>query len=372
MSKWKLSTIVICLALLTASLTGNIGAADPIKIAVIGPMTGTQQQHGIAYKYATQIALSEYNAAGGYKGREIVATFYDDKSDANEGANIAHLVVGTPGIVAAIGTFSSTVSLAMAPIFSAAKIPLYTPSSTHVDLTRLNEFAIRHHPTTSMLQVHRANWMFNEMKLTKAAFVYMNDDSGVSANALFRDEYTKLGGKVVVSEGYNPGNKDFSAIVTKIKASGADNLHLNAPASDSATIIRQAREQNVNIIVTVSTTAMTSELLSLLGEYAEGVLVVAPFDPTSSNPNIQALVKKYAAVSNGALLPTHGYMCYEVWRHIFSALEAVGPDSVKMTTFMRNNKNFNGSNGIVQFTNGDANVPLFRIVVKGGKFVSFN
>ena len=120
--KKKLSMLVAGVLLLgtltgcTKSETSDQNTDDPIKVALVGPMTGSAAQYGEQFKRGVELFVEEYNEKGGFEGREIEVTTFDDKNDAKEAATIANKIVAEGDYFTVIGPFSSTSGFAMAEI----------------------------------------------------------------------------------------------------------------------------------------------------------------------------------------------------------------------------------------------------------------
>ena len=102
----------------------------PIKMACLAPFSGNYAQYGEGYKVSIEMALAEYNANGGYNGRELVCDYYDDKMDAKEAVTVAQKIVNEDYIIC-VGPWSSTIGFAVASTFGDAKMGLYGISTSH-------------------------------------------------------------------------------------------------------------------------------------------------------------------------------------------------------------------------------------------------
>ena len=150
----KMVGIVLSLLLLLCAVSGcGKGSEDPgtgsettksnaeensegaIKIALYAPLTGNNAQYGLTYQATINALCEQVNSEGGINGREVVVEVFDDKNDPKEALNVANLIVSDPEIVAVIGSQSSSPTLAAAPVFEEAGIPMITPQASHADIT---------------------------------------------------------------------------------------------------------------------------------------------------------------------------------------------------------------------------------------------
>jgi branched-chain amino acid transport system substrate-binding protein len=129
--------------LLGVSCQRSNGVADKVRIGVLVPLTGDTANFGISSSNAIRMAADEVNKAGGINGKQIELLVQDDRSDPTEAANIATKFVSQDEVHAILGEVGSTRTLAAAPIAQNAKIPMLTPSSTNVEVTRKGNYIFR-------------------------------------------------------------------------------------------------------------------------------------------------------------------------------------------------------------------------------------
>lgn len=90
-------------------------------------------QYGTSYKNAVEMAVEDFNAAGGIDGQPVELEVYDDKGDQKEAINVANIVIGNPDVFAVIGSYGSSVSMAAAPVYQEARMPMISPNTSHPD-----------------------------------------------------------------------------------------------------------------------------------------------------------------------------------------------------------------------------------------------
>ncbi|MFH0795139.1 MAG: ABC transporter substrate-binding protein, partial [bacterium] len=115
----------------------------PVQIAVAGPLTGDNAQFGHKMRLGAEIALFEVNAAGGIHGRPLQITYEDDAGSQQEANNVANKLVTNKDLMAVIGHFNSSCSLAGKPIYKEAKIVMFSPGSTNVTVCKGSDYAFR-------------------------------------------------------------------------------------------------------------------------------------------------------------------------------------------------------------------------------------
>ena len=352
----------------TPDAGGEGEETGPIKMACLAPFSGNYAQYGEGYQVAIEMILDEYNANGGYNGREVVCDYYDDKMDAKEAVTVAQKIVNEDYIIC-VGPWSSTIAFAVAPTFAEAKMGLYGISTSHSDVTKQNEYIVRQSPDIVQFEDAEARLAYTELGCRKAATLVYVDDMATAAAARFASDFETLGGEIVAQETYMTGAVDFTAQLTKIIAAGTDYLMTQGSYSDAARIIQQARELDYTGHINVGGASYDQGLIDIAGELAEGVTAIVHMDP--DQPEAVELADRFREASGGTKeLNAHSYMAYDCAWHVMQALDAVGPDKEAIIEYLRNDKNAQGTFGTVEYTNGDPVAPVFPVVIQDGKFTT--
>jgi len=126
-------------------------AADPIRIGVFSHLSGPFAEYGISSRNAIELYVDGVNKAGGIGSRQVELVVEDDRNSPQEAATVARKIVGTPGVVLGIGSWSTTASLAAAPIFTEAKIPQISPTSSYPDFSTQSDYQLRQNNTDDVL-----------------------------------------------------------------------------------------------------------------------------------------------------------------------------------------------------------------------------
>jgi branched-chain amino acid transport system substrate-binding protein len=238
-----------------------------IKIAVVGPTTGNAAQYGIAVNRGITMYVEEYNAKGGFKGAPVELTFFDDKNDAKETVSISNMILAEGDYACVWGPFSSTSAFAMAEVLNEEKLLIFSPTCSHPDFTKIYKYVYRI-PAISSYEAKFAAWYLKEgWEAKNTAAIYTNNDWGITVNDLFLKEAANRGMKVVADESFIIGQtKDFSPLLTKIKAAGADSVYLICQYTEAAQILIQAESLCPDINVLASVSACQPEALKIAQE----------------------------------------------------------------------------------------------------------
>jgi len=232
----KARYIFIILAIAAILLTSCGGAAgqsggEPLKIAILAPLSGAVPTFGISTRDGALLAIKEWNEKGGVLGRQIEAVVEDSQCSADPAVNAANKVINEDKVGFIVGEVCSSASIPISEIANSAKVLQMTPTSTNTQVTvdedgNTKQFIFRAcfiDPFQGLVMAKFANG-----KGIKTAFIMYdqgNDYTRGLAEA-FEENFIAMGGEVVGKETYTSTDTDFSAILTKVKDSGAEMLYL--------------------------------------------------------------------------------------------------------------------------------------------------
>src|SRR6476469_6626156 len=285
---------------LTLGLALGLGLAfaDPasaqIKLGVAGPLTGGSAAFGAQLKNGTEQAVEDINAAGGILGQKIQLYIGDDRADPKEGVSVANKFVGD-GVKFVIGHFNSGGTMPASEVYQENGILEITPSATNPKITERNMWNIfRTCGRDDQQGAVASAWILKNMKGKKVAIVHDKTTYGQGLADETKKGLNKGGMKEVMYEGINLGEKDFSALVSKIKASGADLVYWGGLHTEGGLIVRQMRDQGVKAPLMGGDGITSDEFSAIGGPGVEGTLMTFGPDPRK-NPAAAEVVKAFAA-----------------------------------------------------------------------------
>src|SRR5688572_23182609 len=200
-------------------------AQAQIKLGVAGPITGPNAAFGAQLKNGTEQAIEDVNAAGGIMGQKITVSTGDDVSDPKQGVSVANKFVGD-GIKFVVGHFNSGVTMPASEVYAESGILMISPSATNPKITERNLWnTFRTCGRDDQQGLVASAWLIKNFKDKKIAIVHDKTTYGQGLADETRKGLTAGGVKEVLYEGVNAGEKDFSALVSKIKSAGADYLY---------------------------------------------------------------------------------------------------------------------------------------------------
>ncbi|MGO2082364.1 ABC transporter substrate-binding protein [Vagococcus sp.] len=221
--------------------------SQTVKIGVNLELSGAVASYGNQEKEGIDLAVSEINQAGGIKGKKIELIQKDNKSDTAEAATIASSLTTKDEVIAIIGPATSGASKAVIPNITKAMTPTITPSGTDDSITVFNgkvqEYIFRASFQDSFQGVILANYAMDSLEAKKAVIVA--DVSSDYAKGLTKSFEETFKGEIVADEKFNQKDKDFKAILTKLRKKEFDFIYLPGYYEEAGLIIKQAREMGI-------------------------------------------------------------------------------------------------------------------------------
>jgi len=289
MQKMWLSGLV-----LAAGLAWSGAANADIKLGVAGPITGPNAAFGAQLKNGTEQAVADINAAGGILGQKIVMTVGDDVSDPKQGVSVANKFVGD-GVKLVVGHFNSGVTMPTSEIFAENGVLQITPSATNPKITERGLWNIfRTCGRDDQQGKLWSDYAVKNLKDKKIAVVHDKTTYGQGLADAAKGFMNAAGLKEVLYEGVNTGEKDYSALVSKIKASGADVVMWGGLHTEGGLIVRQMRDQGVKATMLSGDGITDDEFATIGGEGVVGTLMSFGPDPRD-NPAAKDIVAKFRA-----------------------------------------------------------------------------
>jgi len=356
-------------------LAGCKPKAHELKIGVSAPMTGDISAIGQSTKNAIALAQEEINAAGGIKvdDKLVQVRFIieDDENKPESTATVFQKLINQDKVLAIIGSQASKCSNAGAPIAEAAMVPQITPWSTNPNVTKGRKFIFRACFIDPFQGRVAAQFATTKLKARTAAVVYdVASDYNKGIAEVFRDEFTKMGGKIVGFETYNTKDTDFSAQFTKIKGSKPDVLFLPNYFNEVPLQIQQARKLGLTAVAMGGDGWDNPELVKLGGAVMNGTYFSNHYSPDIDNPVAKAFISKYQA--RYKMLPdAAAALTYDSAQLIFKAMATAGKaDPKAIRDALAATSGFQGVTGTITYSgNGDPVKGAVVIKVENGKFV---
>jgi branched-chain amino acid transport system substrate-binding protein len=318
-----LKSIPLGLSLLLA------GAAQAqIKLAVAGPITGANAAFGAQLTQGVQQAAEDINEAGGILGQKIEVELGDDVSDPKQGVSVANKFVGD-GVKFVVGHFNSGVTIPASDVYAENGILFITPSATNPKITDRKLWdAFRTCGRDDQQGMLWAELARDKLKGKKIAVIHDKTTYGKGLADAALDNMHKFGIKEVLYEGVNTGEKDYSAIVSKIKESGADYLMWGGLHTEGGLIIRQMRDQGMKTVMISGDGITDNEFSQIGGPGVEGTLMSFGPDPRN-NPKAKEIVAEFKAKNfDPEAYTLYAYAAVQIMKQAAEKAKSLDPKKV--------------------------------------------
>jgi branched-chain amino acid transport system substrate-binding protein len=280
-------------ALSIAIATAGTAAAQ-VKFGVGGPITGPNAATGAQMKNGVDQAATDINATGGILGQKITVAYGDDASDPKQGVSVANKFAGD-GVKFIIGHYNSGVTIPSSEVYQENGMLQITPASTNPTVTERKMWNIFRVCGRDDQQGQVAGeYIVKHFKGKKIAIVHDKTTYGKGLADETKKTINKGGMKEVLYEGVNTGEKDYSALVSKIKQSGADLIYWGGLYTEGGLIVRQMRDQGVKAPMMGGDGITSDEFASIGGPGVEGTLMTYGPDPRNK-PDAKKVVEEFRA-----------------------------------------------------------------------------
>ncbi len=269
-------------------------ASAQVKFGMAGPITGPSAATGAQMKNGVDQAVADINAKGGILGQKISVEYGDDVSDPKQGVSVANKFAGD-GVKFVIGDYNSGVTIPSSEVYQENGILQISPASTNPTVTERKMWNIFRVCGRDDQQGKVAGaYILKHFKGKKIAVVHDKTTYGKGLADETKKAINAGGMKEVLYEGINTGEKDYSALVSKIKQSGADLVYFGGLYTEGGLIVRQMRDQGVKAPLMGGDGITSDEFASVGGPGVEGTLMTYGPDPRHK-PEAKMVVDEFRA-----------------------------------------------------------------------------
>jgi len=347
--------------------SGGTDGTGPIKIGLNYELSGPVATYGEASVQGVQMAVDEINAAGGVKGRQLELVKYDNKSEPAEATTLTTKLMNQDKVVAVIGPATSGSFKATIPVALKNKVPVISGSATADDVTidkgGVKEYAFRTCFNDSFQGTAMANYASS--KLSAKSAVVIKDTSSDYSKGLaenFTKTFTAAGGTIAGEEAYVTNDKDFNAILTRIKGQKFDVIYLPGYYNEAGLIIKQARALGIDAPILGGDGFDSPTLLQLAGKDAlTKVYFTNHYSSIDKDPAVTKFIADFKAKYNAEPNAFHA-LGYDTAKLVADAANrAATIDGPGMKDALAGTKDFTGVTG--KFSIDANHNPVKSIVV---------
>ena len=331
----KSTTIALALGF-SAMLLGTANAQ--VKMALGAPFTGPNASFGAQLKNGFDQAVEDINAKGGIQGQKIVTSYGDDVSDPKQGVSVANKFAAD-GVKLVVGHFNSGVTIPASEVYQENGMLDITPAATNPKLTERNMWNVfRTCGRDDQQGAVAGQYIVKNYKNKKVAIVHDKTTYGQGLADETKKAMTAGGVKEVLYEGVNTGEKDYTALVSKIKQSGAELVFFGGLYAEAGLIVRQMRDQGVRAALMGGDGIASDEFASIGGPGVEGTLMTYGPDPRN-RPEAKAVVEKFRAKKfEPEAYTLYSYAAVEVIKQAADAVKSV--DAKKIADQIKSGQKF--------------------------------
>jgi len=362
-------------------------AGEPYKVGFVTSITGPASSLGIPERDTALMIQDQVNKAGGIKGpdgkmHQMELIVEDDASDASKATLAAKKLVEQDNVAVLIGSSGSPASLAMVETATKNDTPMISMASASqivnpiADRKWIFKTPQANQPVTAV----QLDWL-KANNITKVASIGVNNAFGKDSRDAMNEQFKAAGIEILADEVFQPGDKDFTAQLTKIKGLNPQAVIVHATPGEGAPLTVQYRTLGLTAPILHNHGIGNMDFINLAKEAANGVmfpigkLLVANSLP-DSDPQKAVLLKyiaDYGAFTNGKAPSSFGGHAWDAVEIALAGLESVGPDRAKLRDYFENNvKNFVGISGIFNWSPTDhvgiGKESLVLVRIKDGKW----
>ncbi len=289
MKKLLMSAVAV-----SALFAMSTGAWADMLIGVAGPLTGPNAAFGAQLQKGAEQAVADINAAGGVNGEKIVLSFGDDVSDPKQGISVANKFVAD-GVKFVVGHFNSGVSIPASEVYAENGLFQITPASTNPTFTERDLWnTFRTCGRDDQQGLVAGGYIAANYKDAKVAVIHDKTPYGQGLADFTKKTMNEAGMTEAMYEGVNIGDKDFSALIAKMKDAGVSVVYFGGLHTEFGLMVRQAADQGLKVQFMSGDGIVSNELASIAGDAVIGTLMTFAPDPRKS-PNAKDLVETFRA-----------------------------------------------------------------------------
>ncbi|NNN37566.1 branched-chain amino acid ABC transporter substrate-binding protein [Streptomyces sp. S3(2020)] len=357
-----------------------------VVIGVDAPLTGDLSALGLGIKNSVDLAAKTANKQKLVDGVTFEIKALDDQAQPSSGQANAVQLVSDKSVMGVVGPLNSSVAESMQKVFDDAGLVEVSPANTGPGLTqgadwqnkkvRTYKSYFRTSTTDAIQGPFAAQYVYNDAKKTKVFVIDDKKTYGAGLAATFTTEFKKLGGKVVGTQHIDPTTKDFSAVATQVKSSGADVVYYGGEYPQAGPLSKQIKAAGAKVPLVGGDGIFDPTFIELAGDGSTGDLATSVGAPVEELPSAKQFVADYKAGGYKEEYAAYGGYSYDAAWSIILAVKKVVEDNdgklpadarAKITAAVQN-VSFDGVTGKVSFDEyGDAtNKQLTVYAVENG------
>lgn len=335
-----------------------------IKIAFVAPLTGDLAAMGQGMKNAAELALSEYRLQHP-ESQRIELAIFDDRADPKEAVNAANQIISDPAVVAVVGHLNSGCSIPSSAVYNRHNLLMISPASTNPKLTQQNFRNVFRTCTTDEAQGgFAADYLYQNAGLRKIAVIHDKTAYGQGLAEEFSKKFRANSGEIISFDGINIGDKDFNALLTRIKSLSPQAIFFGGVYTEGGLISRQAKGLGLNAPLVGGDALKSPEYIDIGASATEGDFVTMIGLPPEKLPRANEFIEKYRKSYPQAKIQPYDAYTYDTVMIIIDAIQNAGRDKAKIIEYIAKIQ-YSGATGTISFDEkGDTKnkaITMYRI-----------
>jgi branched-chain amino acid transport system substrate-binding protein len=276
-------------------VTAAAVSAETVKIGFNAPLTGFAAADGNSAKLGAELAVEQANAAGGIDGSQIELVIYDDQASPKSAVPIANKLIEKDEVPVAISGSYSGATRAASGVFQEAGVPYIAAYAVHPDITRAGDFVFRTSFVGEVQGRAGAKLIGESLGKKRVAMITLKNDFGQSLAAGFKDKAQDIGIEIVGEYEYGIKDRQFGAIVAKVKDDDPDAIYASGYFFTAAPLVSQLRSAGVDVPVIGQEGYDSEKFIEIAKEAAEGVIITTSLDRDSDSRETRDFIAAFEA-----------------------------------------------------------------------------
>jgi branched-chain amino acid transport system substrate-binding protein len=363
--------IIIALLLVFGSQPNKaqlIQEVDSMKIGIVTMTTGNLAFLGENIVNSARLAASDLEK-NGIRVEFIVEDVGDIGGQGRSAIAAVQKLITVDKVQYIVDGMTSNGTIAVSSVVNTAQVPMVTPLTGGENIDLAGEYVFRNGPSDIIAGTLPAKQLTEKFGFKKVALLTDNAEYTLDIAKHFKKEFT---GSIVLDERVEPDKTDYRSSIARIRSADADAILINTSTGVSARyLVKQIREQGITAPIFANFLAYGPELISVAGQYAEGVYIYDP-EFRESDAAVQELLKRYKTTyGHDTPIAFHSTGTYDAVMMGVQAVQGAGYDGVKIQNYLLQNiQNWSGMNGVVSFdTNGNSGAGFVLKQIRGGELV---
>lgn len=350
------------------AVTGDgVAIGDTIKVGLVASLTGDQKDWGDDSVEGAKIALDDFNAAGGIAGKTIEIVTGDSASKAEQAKTATEKLL-SDGVVALVGEVASGNTIQIAKAAFPKAVPVIGIGATRTDLTNEGEHVVRVCYTDAFQGPVMAKFAYEELGLRNVGLVTDNKQpysQGLSLS--FKEQFEKLGGKIIDEVFYETGQTDFTSQITQLKAKNPDGLLLSGYFPEVGPMAQQIRAAGLKDVKLLGGDGWDSpQLLVSGGDAIIGTYFCNHYNNKEPRPEVGEFLAKWKKKFNGGEpKTTMAALGYDAMKLTLETIKSSNAkNSKELITALNETSGFKGISGEINLKGQGGNPAKRALVVE--------